>query len=122
MGLPDSGPRDEVTSLFRAEARRFTLALALAAPFAQGAPPAPWIEVKAPPSRLVVVTDAGEKAGRKAALQLTQFDRALQKRFPWIQIDDAPQTTVFATADEFMVRSMAPDTTRFGYLLVKICE
>ena len=58
-----------------------------------------------------MVTDSGEKAGRKAALQIAQFDRVLQKRLPWLKgLDEAP-LVVFASADEVMVRSMAPDTT-----------
>jgi TPR repeat protein len=75
-------------------------------------PPTPqWLEISAPPSRVRVVTDSGEKAGRKAALQIAQFDRALQKRFPWIKGVDETPLIVFASADEVMVRSMAPDTT-----------
>ncbi len=56
--------------------------LFLAVPrLARAAPPGPWIEVKAPGSHLIVVTDAGEKSGRKIALQLTQFDRSLAETF-----------------------------------------
>jgi len=58
-----------------------------------------------------VVTDSGEKAGRKAALQIAQFDRVLQKRFVWLKGIDETPLIVFASADEVMVRSMAPDTT-----------
>ena len=68
-----------------------------------------WLEVTNPPSRVRVVTDSGEKAGRKVALQIAQFDRALQRRFAWIKPDDTP-LTVFASSDEVLVRSMAPDT------------
>jgi len=75
-------------------------------------PPAPaWIEIAASPSPIRVVTDAGEKAGRKVALQIVQFDRALQKRFTWIKTANETPLLVFASADESMVRSMAPDTT-----------
>jgi TPR repeat protein len=88
------------------------LTVALLSPSAAGSAPAePWIEVKSASGRLVVVTDAGEKAGRKAALQLAQFDRALAQRFPWLLAGEPPVLTVFASADESMVRSMAPDTT-----------
>jgi len=75
-------------------------------------PPAPqWLEITAPASRVRVVTDSGEKAGRKAAFQIAQFDRALQKRFAWIKGVDETPLVVFGSADEVMVRSMAPDTT-----------
>jgi len=75
-------------------------------------PPAPqWLEITAAPGRVRVVTDSGEKAGRRVALQLAQFDRALQKRFAWIKPLDETPLIVFASADEVMVRSMAPDTT-----------
>ncbi|MEO8499324.1 MAG: hypothetical protein ABI565_00315 [Vicinamibacteria bacterium] len=75
-------------------------------------PPAPqWLEVTGVNPRVRIVTDSGEKAGRKAALQLAQFDGSLQKRFAWIKgINEIP-LVVFASADEVMVRSMAPDTT-----------
>ncbi len=75
-------------------------------------PPTPqWLEISAATGKVRVVTDSGEKAGRKAAFQLAQFDRALQKRFPWIKSPDETPLVVFASADEVMVRSMAPDTT-----------
>lgn len=101
MGLPHQSPWHEVIP---ASLLLSTLALAAA--------PAPaWIEV-AGANRLVrVVTDSGEKAGARTALQLAQFDRALQKRFAWIKGPDEIPLVVFASADESMVRSMAPDTT-----------
>jgi TPR repeat protein len=75
-------------------------------------PPAPqWMEVAVPQSSLRVVTDSGEKAGRRVALQIVQFDRVLQKRFSWIKGANETPLVVFASADESMVRSMAPDTT-----------
>lgn len=73
-------------------------------------PTEPWLELKATGSSLVVVTDAGEKAGRTAALQFLQFDRSLQKRFPWIKADETLPLTIFASADENTVRSMAPES------------
>jgi TPR repeat protein len=87
------------------------LLLALSAAPAE-TPPAPqWLEISTAATKVRVVTDSGEKAGKKAALQLAQFDRALQKRFPWIKGADDTPLIVFASADEVMVRSMAPDTT-----------
>lgn len=73
--------------------------------------PPSWLEISSPGSQVRVVTDSGEKAGRKAALQIAQFDRVLQKRFPWLKGVDETPLIVFASADEVMVRSMAPDTT-----------
>lgn len=78
---------------------------------AETAPASQWLEISAAASRIRIVTDSGEKAGRKAALQLTQFDRTLQKRFAWLKGADEAPLIVFASADEVMVRSMAPDTT-----------
>ena len=89
-----------------------TLTLLLAALPLAAEPPAPqWLEVAGVDSRVRIVTDSGEKAGRKAALQLAQFGGALQKRFAWIKGADEIPLIVFASADEVMVRSMAPDTT-----------
>lgn len=68
----------------------------------------PWIEVRSP-GRATVVTDAGEKAGRKVAFQVVQFDRALERRFSWLQGDSDSSLLVFASEDESMIRSMAPD-------------
>lgn len=68
----------------------------------------PWIEVRSP-GRATVVTDAGEKAGRKVAFQVVQFDRALERRFSWIQGDGDSSLLAFASPDESMIRSMAPD-------------
>jgi len=68
----------------------------------------PWIEVRSP-GRATVVTDASEKAGRKVAFQVVQFDRALERRFSWIQGDGDSSLLVFASDDESMIRSMAPD-------------
>ena len=86
------------------------LLIALPALPAETPPPSRWLEITSPPARVRVVTDSGEKAGRKVALQIAQFDRAIQRRFAWMRTDDTP-LTVFASADEAMVRSMAPDTT-----------
>ena len=82
-----------------------TLTLLLAALPLAAEPPAPqWLEVAGVDSRVRIVTDSGEKAGRKAALQLAQFGGALQKRFAWIKGADETPLIVFASADEVMVR------------------
>ena len=127
MGVPHQSARHEMTSMssIPKHRRHPQPALLNAAPFDAGRslclcrppripggdPPAPaWIEVTGPPGRVRVVTDSGDKAGRKVAIQIAQFDRAIQRRFAWIKPDDTP-LTVFASADEVVVRSMAPDTT-----------
>lgn len=71
--------------------------------------PEAWVEIKSR-GRAAVVTDAGEKAGRKILFQVVQFDRALERRFSWIQGDSDSSLLVFASTDEAMIRSMAPDT------------
>jgi TPR repeat protein len=102
----------------RARERGFTTRLvipfAVAAVFAATSPSsgqaaATWLEIKTPSSRVTVVTDAPEPAGRRAAWQIAQFDRALQKRFTWLKGDAEPPLVVFASADEAMIRSMAPE-------------
>lgn len=86
-------------------------AAALALPgIALSSPGEPWTLIKIPASRTTVVTDAGDKAGRKAALQIAEFDRSLAKRFAWIKLDDTTPLMVIASADEATVRLMAPDS------------
>lgn len=68
----------------------------------------PWIEVRSP-GRATVVTDAGEKAGRKVAFQVVQFDRALERRFSWLQGDGDSSLLVFTSEEDSMIRAMAPD-------------
>lgn len=72
--------------------------------------PEPWLEFKAPSARVIVLTDAGDKTGRRVAFQIVQFERALGRRFPALRVDQAPPVTVFASVDENVVRSLAPDT------------
>ncbi|MEO8360524.1 MAG: tetratricopeptide repeat protein [Vicinamibacteria bacterium] len=78
---------------------------------ALSSPGEPWALITIPASRTTVVTDAGDKAGRKAALQIAEFDRSLAKRFAWIKLDDTTPLMVFASPDEATVRQMAPDST-----------
>ena len=100
MGVPHQSSGNEVNL------PGLILLLRLAVPSA-GAEP--WIEVKAP--HVTVLTNGGEKAGRRTALQFEQFDRALQKRFPWIKLDDGGRLTVIASPEERIVRSFAPDSS-----------
>jgi TPR repeat protein len=70
---------------------------------------ATWLEIKTTLSRVTVVTDAPEPAGRKVAWQIAQFERAVQKRFAWLKAETELPLVVFASADEAMIRSMAPE-------------
>lgn len=85
----------------------------LAAPVlaAEGPQTAAWLEIKSPAARITVVTDAGDKPGRKAAFQLIQVDRVLAKRFPWLRPEDEAPLLVFASGDESLVRSISPEST-----------
>ena len=105
MGVPYPSPGHEV---IRA-ALLFSLATAA---FTAGPSVEPWIEVRAP--HVVVITNGGERAGRKTAFQFEQFDRALQKRFPWIQVEDGARLTVIASPEERVVRSLASDSAEEG--------
>jgi TPR repeat protein len=87
----------------------FALAAMFARPSASFGETGPWLEIKSPLNRVTVVTDAAEPAGRKVAWQIAQFDRALQKRFPWLKAETDPPLVVFASAAEAMIRSMAPE-------------
>ncbi|MBK5257765.1 MAG: hypothetical protein JJE39_17210 [Vicinamibacteria bacterium] len=78
-------------------------------PFSQGALDPSWVEVRAESGHLVVLTDAGDQAGRKVALQLAQFEGSLRKRFAWIKAENEARLLVFAFADPSLVRSMAPE-------------
>lgn len=102
------------------------LSLLLLSTLAAPAPPVEpsWIELKAAGGKAAVVTDAGEKAGRKVAMQIAQFDRGVQKRFVWLKTGEETPLVVFASADEATVRSMASDasdtegeTSRSSYLV-----
>jgi len=78
--------------------------------------PAQWTESKLPGEFFTVLTDAGDKEARRITFQLGQFDKSLQRRFPWIrlpQVTDAP-LRVFASSDEALVRSLAPDAEEGG--------
>jgi TPR repeat protein len=74
--------------------------------------PAPeWVEVKLPGEFFTVVTDAPAKEGSRILIQLAQFDKSLQRRFPWLRLPSATDAPllVFASADPALVRSLAPE-------------
>ena len=104
MGLSNQSSRDEVSR------RALSLVLVALPALSAAFPAEPWIEIKPAASTVTVITDAGENAGRKVAYQVVQFDRALQRRLGWVRQGDELPLLVFASADEAMVRSMAPET------------
>lgn len=104
MGVPHQSARDEVTLPLLA-----LLTSLAAAPAADSAAATHWLELKAQGVRATVVSDAGDRASRRVAFQIAQFDRALAKRFPWMRLDEETPVTVFASADEGPVRSLAPE-------------
>lgn len=82
-----------------------TPTLLLAASVAAAAPP-PWIEVKSP--HFTVVTNAGEKAGRRAAWQFEQIRAGLSRLWPWAKIETGRPFLVFAARDEATLQTLGP--------------
>lgn len=78
---------------------------ALLASGAAAAPPA-WLEVSSP--HFSVVTNAGEKAGRRTAWQFEQIRGALLQLWPWASIDSGLPIVVFAARDEATLRGLGP--------------
>jgi tetratricopeptide (TPR) repeat protein len=70
------------------------------------AAPAPWLEVKS--AHFTVVTDAGEKSGRKTAWQFEQIRAALVKIWPWAKIDTGRPFVVVAARDETTLKTFGP--------------
>ena len=76
----------------------------MAAP-AAAAPP-PWLEVKS--AHFTVITDAGEKDGRRAAWQFEQIRSALLQIWPWAKIDRGQPFVVFAARSEATLKTLGP--------------
>lgn len=81
------------------------LAMALGASPAAAAPP-PWLEVRS--QHFTVVTNAGEKSGRRAAWQMEQIRQALKLIWPWANIDGGQPVTIFAVRDEATLKTLGP--------------
>ena len=81
------------------------LCLMIGAASATAAPP-PWIEVKS--THFTVITDAGDKSGRKTAWQFEQIRMALLQVWPWAQIDSGRPFVVFAARDENTLKTLGP--------------
>jgi len=83
-----------------------TLCALLAAASAGAAPP-PWLEVKS--AHFTVVTNSGEKAGRRTAWQFEQIHSALVHLWPWARIDSGRPFFVFAVRDEATLKTLGPE-------------
>lgn len=81
------------------------LAVALGVGPAAAAPP-PWLEIKS--RHFTVVTNAGEKSGRRAAWQMEQIRQALKLLWPWANIDGGLPITIFAARDEATLKTLGP--------------
>jgi tetratricopeptide (TPR) repeat protein len=73
---------------------------------AASAAPAPWSEVRS--SHFTVITNAGDKAGRRTAWQFEQIRSALVKLWPWAKIDTGRPFLVFAARDEATLKTLGP--------------
>ncbi|HEU0104569.1 MAG TPA: hypothetical protein VFT38_00255, partial [Vicinamibacteria bacterium] len=78
----------------------------LAAASTAAAAPPPWLEVKS--AHFSVVTDAGEKSGRRTAWQFEQIRAALLKIWPWAKIDTGRPFVVVAARDETTLKTFGP--------------
>jgi tetratricopeptide (TPR) repeat protein len=83
-----------------------TVSAALVAGGAAGAP-APWMEVKS--GHFTVITNSGEKAGRRTAWQFEQIRAALAQLWPWAKIEAGPPFFVFAVRDEATLKTLGPE-------------
>jgi len=70
------------------------------------AAPAPWLEVRSP--HFTVITNAGEKQGRRTAWQFEQIRTALVNLWPWARIDAGRPFLVFAARDEATLKTLGP--------------
>ena len=87
--------------------RHFALVLGLRRVVASAtAAPPPWLEVKS--AHFTVVTDAGEKAGRRTAWQFEQIRAALVQVWPWAKIDSGLPFLVFAAREESTLKTLGP--------------
>src|SRR5262249_45318053 len=86
-------------------ALRLAACAATVAASAAAAPPQ-WLEVKS--AHFTLITDAGEKSGRRTAWQFEQIRSALLQLWPWAKIDTAQPYVVFAARDENTLRTLGP--------------
>lgn len=72
----------------------------------RSAAPSSWVEVRS--GHFTVFTDAGEKAGRRAAWQFEQIRGALLRMWPWAKIDSRQRFVVFAVKNEASLKTLGP--------------
>lgn len=70
------------------------------------AAPSPWVEVKS--GHFTVITNAGEKAGRRTAWQFEQIRAGLAQLWPWAKVEAGPTFFVFAVRDEATLKTLGP--------------
>src|SRR5262245_11076164 len=73
---------------------------------AAGAAEAPWVEVQSP--HFAVVTNAGDKTGRRTAWQFEQVRAVVAKLWQWARIESGKPVVILAARDESTFRSLAP--------------
>jgi tetratricopeptide (TPR) repeat protein len=86
-----------------------TLTLALCAALVAtglGASPSPWVEIKS--AHFTVITNSGDKTGRRTAWQFEQMRAALARLWPWAKIDSGRPFLVFAVKDEATLKTLGP--------------
>jgi tetratricopeptide (TPR) repeat protein len=88
-----------------ASVRALAVAALLLAASAEAAPP-PWVEVKS--AHFTVVTNAGDKAGRRTAWQFEQIRAALARLWPWAKVDSGLPFVIFAAHDEASLKTLGP--------------
>jgi len=82
-----------------------TVSATLFATVLEAAPP-PWVEVKS--VHFTVITNSGDKAGRRTAWQFEQIRDALARLWPWAKIDTGRPFLVFAVRDEASLKTLGP--------------
>jgi len=70
------------------------------------AAPAPWLEIKS--QHFTVLTNAGEKEGRRTLWQFEQVRQALLVIWPWAAIDGGKPIEIYAVRDEATLKSLGP--------------
>ncbi len=70
------------------------------------AAPSPWVEVKS--GHFTVITNSGEKAGRRTAWQFEQIRASLAKLWPWAKVETSRPFFVFAVRDEATLKTLGP--------------
>lgn len=65
-----------------------------------------WVEVKSP--HFLVITNAGDGAGRRTAWQFEQIRSGLSRLWPWAKIEAGRPFVVFAVKDEATLKTLGP--------------